>query len=625
MNTTLRLAMAVSLAALLQSGSLAGDRPTGRSFATRSVVYARGGMVAASHPLAVQIGVDVLRRGGSAVDAAIAVNAALGSLEPVACGIGGDLFALVWDAKARKLRGLAAAGRSPRQLTVERIVERVGESAGGTIPPFSPLAWTVPGCVDGWFELHGRFGRLPMRDVLDPAIRAAREGAPVPEIIAFAWQRGAREHSAKPGFAAVFLPGGRPPREGEVFRNPALARAYETIASGGRDAFYRGPIARAIVELSKRAGGYFSLEDFASHRSEWVEPISTTYRGATVWQLPPPTQGVTTLEMLNMLEAFDLRAMGRESADFWHTMVEVKKLAFEDRARLIGDPDFAKAPIERLLSKEYARERAREISPERAAERAERGAPAAGGGDTTYLAVADAEGNMVSLIQSNYTGFGSGYVVEDWGFGLQNRGALFSLEEGSPNRLEPGKRPFHTIIPGFVTRNGEPWLAFGVMGGDMQPQGQVQVLVNLLDFGMGLQEAGDAPRFYHTGSSEPTGTRMVAGGILALESGVPEEVRRELARRGHRIEQAPPFTFGGYQAVARDPATGVFAGASESRKDGCAMGIHEPAALREAAVASPPRRRRRGGSRRRTRGPARVPTRARRQARGSRGPSGSPA
>lgn len=569
MKRPIRFAAALSLAALLEADSPAGDRPAGRSFATRSVVYARGGMVAASHPLAVQIGVEVLRRGGSAVDAAIAVNAALGFLEPVACGIGGDLFALAWDAKTKKLYGLAAAGRSPRDLTAER----VGKPAGGAIPLFSPLAWTVPGCVDGWFELHGRFGRLPMRELLEPAIRAAREGAPVPEIIAFAWERGARLHSAKPGFAAVFLPAGHPPREGEIFRNPALARAYEAIASSGRDAFYRGPIARAIVELSKRAGGYFNLEDFAAHRSEWVEPISTTYRGVTVWELPPPTQGVTALQMLNMLETFDLRALGRDSADFWHTMVEVKKLAFEDRARYIADPDFAKTPTERLLSKEYARERVRRISRERAAERAEPGTPPAAGGDTTYLAVADAEGNMVSLIQSNYTGFGSGYVVEEWGFGLQNRGALFSLQEGSPNRLEPGKRPFHTIIPGFVTRAGEPWLAFGVMGGDMQPQGHVQVLVNLLDFGMNLQEAGDAPRFYHTGSSEPTGTKMTGGGILALESGVPEEIRRELARRGHRIEPASPFAFGGYQAVTRDPATGVLAGASESRKDGCAMGL----------------------------------------------------
>lgn len=565
-----RLGIAGGVALALLLPSRGADRPSGRSFATRSVVYGTKGMVAAAHPLAVQVGVEVLRRGGTAVDAAIAVNAALGFLEPVACGIGGDLFALVWDEKTKRLYGLAAAGRSPRSLSLERAAEL---ARGKTIPLFSPLAWTVPGCVHGWFELHKKFGRLPMRDLLAPAIRLAREGAPVPEIIALAWKRGAEQHRDRPGFAKVFLPDGRPPREGEIFRNPALARAYEAIAAGGCDVFYRGPIARAIVELSKKAGGFLGLEDLASHRSEWVEPLSTTYRGVTVWELPPPTQGLTVLEMLNMLESFDLRAMGRESADFWHTLVEVKKLAFEDRARWLGDPHFSHPPIERLLSKEYARQRIREIAPDRAAERIEPAAPGEAGADTTYLAVADRAGNMVSLIQSNYTGFGSGYVVEPWGFGLQNRGALFSLEQGSPNRLEPGKRPFHTIIPGFVTRDGKPWLAFGVMGGDMQPQGHVQVLVNLLDFGMNLQEAGDAPRFYHTGSSEPTGVPMTGGGILSLESGVGEAIRQELARRGHRIESASPFAFGGYQAVARDPRSGVWAGASESRKDGCALGL----------------------------------------------------
>ncbi len=559
------LALVVGLLAL---SSRAADRPIGSSFATRSVVYARHGMVAAAHPLAVQIGVDVLKKGGSAVDAAIAVNAALGFLEPVACGIGGDLFALVWDAKTRKLHGLAASGRSPRALTAEK----VPPAADGTVPLHSPYAWTVPGTVDGWFELHGRFGRLPMKEVLAPAIGAAREGEPVTQVIAHAWERGAAVFRDKPGFAAVFLPGGRAPREGEVFRNPALARAYEALASGGRDAFYRGPIAEAIVALSKRVGGFFSRDDLASHRSEWVEPISMSYRGVELWELPPPTQGVSALEMLNILETLDLRSMGRASTDFWHTLVEAKKLAFEDRARYLADPAFADVPVAALLSKEYAKERARLVGPERAAQRLDAGLPALARGDTTYLAVADADGNMVSLIQSNYTGFGSGFVLEEWGFGLHNRGALFSLKEGSPNRLEPGKRPFHTIIPAFATRGGEPWIAFGVMGGDMQPQGHVQVLVNLVDFGMNLQEAGDAPRFYHTGSSEPTGTLMTTGGVLALESGLPPEVRRDLLRRGHRLQDASPLAFGGYQAVARDLITGVLAGASESRKDGCAMG-----------------------------------------------------
>jgi len=555
--------------ALLLAPAVAGggDRTEGELFATRSVVYARHGMVAAAHPLAVRIGVEVLEDGGSAVDAAIAVNAALGFLEPVSCGIGGDLFAIVWDAQSGRLWGLNASGRAPRALTAEQ----VPAEPDGTIPLYSPWAWTVPGAVDGWFELHRRFGRLPMARILRPAIRAAREGEPVPQAIAAAWQRSVARFGDKPGFAEVFLPGGRAPREGEVFRNPALARAYEALAAGGRDAFYRGPIAESIVALSRAHGGRFALRDFAEHRSEWVEPVSTDYRGVTVWELPPNGQGIAALQMLNILEGFDLRSMGRDSAEFWHVMVEAKKLAYEDRARYYADPAFADVPVATLISKEYARRRAALIDRRRAARRLQPGNPHLREGDTTYLTVADAAGNMVSLIQSNYTGFGSGYVVADWGFGIQNRGALFSLSEGSPNRLEPGKRPFHTIIPGFATRDGKPWLSFGVMGGDMQPQGHVQVLVNLIDFGMNLQEAGDAARFHHSGSSEPTGTMMADGGVLHLESGVTAEVRRALVRLGHRVADAVG-PYGGYQAIARDPETGVWAGASESRKDGCALG-----------------------------------------------------
>jgi gamma-glutamyltranspeptidase/glutathione hydrolase len=563
-----RLAASLLIASFFPAGATAADRPEGRMFATRSVVYARHGMVAAAHPLAVKIGLGVLERGGTAADAAVAVNAALGFLEPVACGPGGDLFALVWNAKDRKLYGLNASGRAPRALTADK----VPPEPDGTIPLYSPYAWTVPGAVDGWFELHRRFGRLPMKEILAPAIRSAREGEPVPQGIAAAWARGGRTFRDKPGFAATFLPGGQAPREGEIFRNPDLARTYEAIAEGGRDAFYRGPVADAIVALSRRVGGFFAPEDFASHRSEWIEPVGTAYRGVTLWELPPNTQGIAALEMLNILEGFDLKAMGRDSAIFWHTMVEAKKLAFEDRARFLADPTFADEPVAGLASKAYARTQAKRIDPERAAARLDAGHPPLAAGDTTYLAVADSEGNMVSLIQSNYTGFGSGFVVEGWGFGLQDRGGLFSLKAGSPNRLEPGKRPFHTIIPAFVTRDGKPWIAFGVMGGDMQPQGHVQILVDLVDFGMNLQEAGDAPRFYHTGSSEPTGTVMTTGGILYLESGVPTEIRRELVRMGHRLAEINPAAFGGYQAVAVDPATGIYAGASESRKDGCALG-----------------------------------------------------
>jgi len=545
----------------------AADRTEGRMFATRSVVHARHGMVAASHPLAVQIGVEVLKQGGSAVDAGIAVNAVLGFLEPVANGVGGDLFAIVWDQKSGKLYGLNASGRSPLSLTADK----VPANPDGTIPLYSPYAWSVPGCVDGWYELHERFGRLPMPQLLEPAIRAATEGEPVPQVIAAAWARSARIFADKPGFASTFLPDGKPPREGEVFRNPALARTLRALAEGGRDAFYRGEIAEAIVAFSEEHGGFFSDEDLERHRSEWVEPISTDYRGVTLYELPPNGQGLAALQMLNILENFDLAAMGRDSVDLWHTMVEAKKLAYEDRARFYADPAFAEIPIDGLLSKEYAKKRAALIDPQRAARTVEAGNPALSQGDTTYLTVADAEGNMISLIQSNYTGFGSGYVVEGWGFGLQDRGGLFNLDPESANYLEPGKRPFHTIIPAFAMRDGKPWLSFGVMGGAMQPQGHVQVLVNMIDFGMNLQEAGDAARFYHGGSSQPTGTLMKSGGQLSLEAGVSAEIRRGLTRRGHRLVDTVGV-YGGYQAIARDPVSGVYSGASESRKDGCAAG-----------------------------------------------------
>jgi gamma-glutamyltranspeptidase/glutathione hydrolase len=561
------LATPLALLFCLPPATLAADRTEGRMFATRSVVHARHGMVAAAHPLATRIGVEVLQAGGNAVDAAIAVNAALAFLEPVSCGLGGDLFAMVWVAEEGKLYGLNGSGRAPLGLTADR----VPPAEDGTIPRYHPVAWSVPGAVDGWFELHERFGALPMPEVLAPAIRAAEEGEPVPRVIAAAWSRGERLFGDKPGFAETFLPGGRSPREGELFRNPALARALRALAEGGRDAYYRGPIAESIVAYSERHGGFFTPEDFASHRSEWVEPISTDYHGVRLYELPPNGEGLAALQMLNILERFDLAAMGRDSVDFWHTMVEAKKLAFEDRARHYADPAFADLPVEGLLSKAYAKERAARIDPKRAARRIEAGQPRLATGDTTYLTTADAAGNMVSLIQSNYTGFGSGYVVADWGFGLQNRGCLFNLNPESANFLEPGKRPFHTIIPAFATRRGEPWLSFGVMGGAMQPQGHVQILVNLLHFGMDLQEAGDAPRFCHSGSSQPTGTLMTTGGRLHLESGVPEEVRRGLVRRGHEVVDAIGL-YGGYQAIARDPETGVYAGASESRKDGCALG-----------------------------------------------------
>lgn len=559
---------ALALLAALLSASAAGaaDRIEGQPFATRSVVYARHGMVAAAHPLAVQAGLEILRKGGSAADAAIAVNAALAVVEPVACGLGGDLFALAWDPKRKHLDGLNASGRAP--LAARR--ELVPATPEGTIPLYSPWAWTVPGAASGWFALHARHGRLPMATVLAPAIALAEEGAPVPQHIAAAWKRSEKVFGQKPGFAETFLPGGHAPAEGTVFRNPALARTFRLLAAGGEAAYYRGPIARALVEYSKANGGLFTMEDFARHRADWVEPISTTYRGVEVHQIPPPGQGVVTLMLLDLLERFDLKAMGRDAPDFWHVLAESKKLAFADRARWLADPAFAEVPTAALLSKDYARRRAALVDMAKAAPIVPPGDPLVGT-DTTYLAVADKDGMLVSLIQSNYTGFGSGYAVPSLGFGLHNRGAQFSLDEKHPNRLEPGKRPFHTIIPGFLTRGGEAWCAFGVMGGATQPQGQAQIVVNLVDFGMNLQEAGDAPRFVHDGSQEPTGTPMKEGGKLALEKGVPESVRAELTRRGHHLVEMPN-NFGGYQAVCRDPATGVLSGASESRKDGNAAG-----------------------------------------------------
>ncbi len=553
---------------LLGVAALAADRPEGRSFATRSVVFARHGMVAAAQPLAVQVGIDILKRGGSAVDAAIAVNAALSLMEPISCGPGGDLFAMVLDPKSGSLYGLNASGRAPLALTPEKVpAER-----DGTIPLYSPFSWTVPGAVDGWFELHRRFGRLPMDEVLAPAIAYAREGFPLSQVIAGSWARGARVFADKPGFAEVFMPGGKPPAEGELFANPALAHTLSLLAEQGRDAFYRGEIARQIVAYSQKVGGFFTMEDFERHRSEWVEPISTNYRGMTVWELPPNGQGVAALEMLNILENFGLKALGRDSTDFWHLLVEAKKLAFADRARFIADPAFANVPVAELLDKAYAARLARRIDSARAARAVEPGNPNLAKGDTTFLVAADDSGMMVSLIQSNYTGFGSGYVIPSLGFGLQDRGGLFSLEKDSPNVLAPGKRPFHTIIPAFMGRNGKPDTAFGVMGGDMQPQGHAQIVVNIVDFGMNLQEAGDAARFYHTQDSEPTGTVMRDAGVLYLESGVPQDVRLGLLHRGHRIAETTGVAFGGYQAIRRDPITGVYAGASESRKDGCAMG-----------------------------------------------------
>ena len=557
-------------AAFPEFDAIAGTPGTGRANATRSVVYAAHGMVACAQPLAAQAGLEVLKSGGSAVDAAIAVNACLGLMEPTSNGIGGDLFAIVWDPSTKRLYGLNACGRSPLHLTADRIPP---DPKDGTIPLYSPYAWSVPGCVDGWSELQHRFGRHPLADDLAPAIRFAEEGFPLSPVIASDWARSAVRNVDKPGFNAVFMPGGRAPAEGEIFRNPALARSLKLIAEQGRDAYYKGPIAKEFVRYSQEVGGFFTLEDFAKHRSEWVDPVSTDYRGYTVWELPPPGQGIAALQLLNILENFDLKRMGRESADFWHVMTEAKKLVFADRARYYADPDFAKVPVAELIGKPYAKQRAALIDMAKAATTDLPGdPPALNRRETTYFCVADANGMMVSMIQSNYTGFGSGYAIPALGFGIQNRGNLFDLKPGRPNSYAPGKRPFHTIIPAFITKDGAPVMAFGLMGGDMQPQGHAQIVVNLVDFGMNLQEAGDVARFHHSGSSEPTGTVMTDGGILHLEAGVPDSVLAELRRRGHRIEPEAVGNYGGYQAIWRDPRTGVYSGATERRKDGCAIG-----------------------------------------------------
>jgi gamma-glutamyltranspeptidase/glutathione hydrolase len=560
------LLVAVLGATTMTANAQGFDRPVGQPFASRSEVIAPHGMAATSQPLATEIALDILKAGGSAVDAAIAANAALGLMEPVGNGIGGDLFAIVWDAEKRELTGLNASGRSPKSLSLQYFRDRGLDK----IPPLGPLPVSVPGAVDGWFELHGRYGRLPMTDVLAPAIRYAREGFPVSEIIAHYWAINARYLADFPGFSEAFTIDGRAPKKGEMFRNPRLAKTLETIAKEGRDEFYKGDIARKIDAYMAENGGFLTYDDMASHRSEWVTPVSANYRGYDVFELPPNGQGIAALQILNILEGFDIAAMGFGSAEYIHTFVEAKKLAFEDRAHFYADMDFAEVPVDWLVSKDYAAERRKLIDPDSAAASYSYGdAPETG--DTIYLTVADRDGNMVSLIQSNYRGMGSGMTPGDLGFILQDRGELFSLKEGHANVFEPGKRPFHTIIPAFVMKDGKPLISFGLMGGDMQPQGHAQIIVNLVDFGMNLQEAGDAARIRHGGSSQPTDEVMTDGGIVYLEEGFSPETLEKLRKMGHKLGGSDG-SFGGYQAIYRDAEQGVYYGASESRKDGQAAG-----------------------------------------------------
>lgn len=564
-----------------ESGLSGGDRLVGRDFATRAPVLGRNGMAATAHPLASEIAIDILKAGGSAVDAAIAANAALGLMEPTGNGIGGDLFVIVWDPKTKKLYGLNASGRAPKGRSLEDLKTKLGER--DSIPSVGSLPVTVPGTVDGWFELHKRFGKLKMETVLAPAIGYARDGFPVSQLIAYYWERNMRileERKAEGDLAPFFeefenarktyLIDGEAPAEGDIFKNPDLARTYALIAKKGRDAFYRGEIARTIDAYMKRIGGDLRYEDFAAHESEWVEPVSVNYRGYDVYELPPNTQGIAALQMLQILKGYDLKAMGEGSAQAIHLMVEAKRVAFEDRAKYYADPGFANVPLEGLISEGYAEKRRRLIDLKRTRKNVQPGDPRLENGDTTYLTVADKDGMMVSLIQSNYRGMGSGLVADGLGFMFQDRGELFSLKEGHANVYAPGKRPFHTIIPAFLMKNGKPLMSFGLMGGPMQPQGHVQVLTNIIDFGMNVQEAGDAARWQHYGSTEPTEDWQEGPGRLEVESGIAPDVRARLEKMGHKVELGEGG-FGGYQAIWRDPETGVYWGASEMRKDGMAV------------------------------------------------------
>jgi len=576
------------------------DRITGKPFATRSEVLARHGMVCTSVPAATQVGLDVLKRGGNAVDAAIAANATLGLMEPVSNGIGGDLFAIVYSAKENKLYGINGSGRSPLGLSYEQMRAELDKLHRKTIPPRGMLPISVPGTVDAWSELHKKFGKLKFSDDLAPAVKYAEEGFPVTELIAFYWHFGPEVYKDLPGgFLETYtLDGkGRTPAKGDIFKNPALAKTLRLIGEKGRDAFYKSEVADKIDKFMQENGGYLRKADFEKHASTWVDPVSTNYRGYNVFELPPNGQGIATLQILNILEGFDLKSMSRNSAETLHIMVEAKKIAWADRAKFYADPEFAKIPLAGLLSKEYAAERRKLIDPGHAAKAVEAGMPPANGaglqptreprqdstatpkrspvddGDTIYMCTADDDGNMVSLIQSNYRGMGSGIVVPGLGFMFQDRGELFSMEPGHANVYAPGKRPFHTIIPGFVMKDGKPWEAFGVMGGGMQPQGHVQVLTNQIDFGLNAQEAGDASRWQHEGDNEPTGEKMEKGGYVEVESGIPYEIVRELEKRGHEV-RFDVGGYGGYQAIKVELHDGqrVYVGASESRKDGQAAG-----------------------------------------------------
>ena len=541
------------------------DRITGEMFSTRSEVISQNGMVATSHPLASQIGVDVLQNGGNAIDAAIAANAALGLMEPTGNGIGGDLFAIVWIENEKKLYGLNASGRSPEDLSLEYFKENDFKS----IPAYGPLPVSVPGCVDGWFELHEKFGKIKMRDILSPTIKYAEDGFPVSELVSYYMKNASNNFKEYPNFKETYYINDSTPKKGQIFKNPDLAKTLRVIAKKGKKGFYEGEVANSIANFIQDQGGFLSYDDLKNHKSEWIDPVSTNYRGYDVWELPPNGQGIAALQILNLLEAYDIKSMGFGSAEYIHHFVEAKKIAFADRAKYYADMDFNKIPVEYLISKEYADIRRKDISSESAAKRVLPGNIE--NGDTIYLTTADSDGNMVSLIQSNYRGMGSGMIPTGLGFMLQDRGELFSLDQNHFNVYAPKKRPFHTIIPAFITKDGKPFVSFGLMGGAMQPQGHAQIVINIVDFDMNLQEAGDAPRIRHQSDQQPTGGNMTDGGELALESGFDYKQVRELMKKGHKIIY-DLGSFGGYQAIMIDYINKVYYGASESRKDGNAIG-----------------------------------------------------
>ena len=539
------------------------DRILGKDFASRSEVIATNGMAATSHPLATQTAIDVLKNGGNAIDAAIAANAVLGLVEPTGCGIGGDLFAIVWIDDDKKLYGLNSSGPAPKDMSIGKL-KAMGIDK---IPPYGPLPVTVPGAVAGWTALHKRFGKIPFDELFNNAIYYADNGFPVTEVVGYYLQLSSERYKDYPNFADVWMPNGEALKKGDVFVNKDLSNTYRQIAKSYGESFYRGDIAQTISKFIVEQGGFLSVNDLKNYKPEWITPVSSNYRGFDVWELPPNGQGIAALQILNILEQYDVSNMGHNSAEYIHLFTEAKKLAYEDRAKYYADMNFADVPVEELISKEYALERNKLINLRKAASTYESGIIE--DGDTIYMTVADKDGNMVSLIQSNYRGMGSGMVPPNLGFMLQDRGEMFSLDPNHRNSLEGGKRPFHTIIPAFITKDDKPFISFGLMGGGMQPQGHAQIVVNLIDFKMNLQEAGDAPRIRHFGSSEPTGEIMSNGGYLSLESGVGLDVRIELTKKGHNLKNEPGG-YGGYQAIMK--LNNVYYGASESRKDGHASG-----------------------------------------------------